>query len=63
MPAESEVLFERLLDLTNQIRLEKDPNRMITLTTDLNRVLVEILDFQARERLRKALTKAAKPNS
>jgi hypothetical protein len=54
MAAESDTLFERILDLTNRIRLESDSNRMIT----LNKVLVEMLDLQTRERVRHTVTKA-----
>ena len=57
MAAESDTLFERILDLTNRIRLESDSNRMITLTTELNKVLVEMLDLQTRERVRHTVTK------
>ena len=48
-----EILFERLLDLTERIRLEGDPNKMIALTTELNKVLIETLDVQAQDRSRK----------
>jgi len=58
MAAESDTLFERILDLTNRIRLESDSNRMITLTTVLNKILVEMLDLQTRERVRHTVTKA-----
>ena len=63
MAAESDTLFERILDLTNRIRLESDSNRMIRLTTELNQVLVEMLDLQTRERVRHTVTKAARQTS
>jgi hypothetical protein len=59
---EKDLLFERLLDLTEQIRLENDPKKMTVLIQDLNEVLVRMLDLQNRERLDKSLARAAKPN-
>jgi hypothetical protein len=60
---EKDLLFERLLDLTEQVRLENDPKKITELVRELNEILVRTLDLQNRERLKESLARAAKPEA
>ena len=63
MSVEKDIFFERVLDLTQQIRLENDPNKMKVLIRELHEVLVRTLDLQSRERLSQNLARAVKPDA
>lgn len=58
---EKDLLFERVLDLSEQVRLENNPRKITLLIQELNKVLVQSLELQSRERLANTLAKAATP--
>jgi hypothetical protein len=60
---EKDLLFERLLDLADQVRLETNSQKMTVLVTQLNEVLIKMLDLQNRERLKESLARAAKSDT
>jgi hypothetical protein len=60
---EKDLLFERLLDLTEQVRLQDDPAKITPLVLELNEILVRTLDLQNRERLKASLVRAAKSDA
>lgn len=59
---DTHILYEAMLDLTNQVCQENDPTKMVVLTSDLQKVLVEIID-QETLALQNIPAMAAKPNS